>query len=662
MHSRSALARWVHVRWLVTALGSALAFLILISLRQAGYLQSLELSAYDAFIRLQPSSGQNIPIVLIGVTETDIQELRQWPLSDAMLAEVLDTLIGYEPRAIGLDIYRDIPVSPGTEQLERVLLENDQIIVVEKAPSVDGTGIPAPNVLRNSTRIGFNDVVPDPAGVVRRALLFLDYGSSTSYSFGLRLALRYLATEGISPEPGHPDPTHLRLGSTTLSPLQADYGSYVDIDASGYQIMLTYKGGAQPFSTYSLTDLRSGRLPKDSLQDKIVLLGVISESVKDTFYTPYDTYANRQGIPGIGLHAHVANQLLLAGQHGVAPRQSLGNISEILWILFWSMFGGFLGLTVRFASAFAGLVIGGLAVLATLAYGAFAAGWWIPLVPPAFGWVASSSLTAAYLYSQERWERGLLMEVFSKNVSREVAEAIWNQRQQIFEGGRIRSEMLTATVLFSDIQGFTSISEKLGPQELMDWLNKYMASMTRLVMQHGGLVDDYAGDGIKANFGVPFARVSESGIKQDALNAVRCALSMQQELRNLNRLWEDNGLPAVRMRVGVNTGIAVAGTLGSAERLKYTTVGDAVNVAARLESVRLLPQEFGAQAEPLCRILVSEETHRHLGGTFQAECLGSFSVKGRAQAVSAYLITGATMDCNVTPVEEEKSCITSASR
>jgi adenylate cyclase len=250
------------------------------------------------------------------------------------------------------------------------------------------------------------------------------------------------------------------------------------------------------------------------------------------------------------------------------------------------------------------------------------------------------------------------MQVFSKNVSREVAEIIWKQREQILDGGRIRSDTLTATVLFSDIQGFTYISEQLDPQVLMNWLNQYVASMTRLVMQHRGVVDDYAGDGIKANFGVPFARGTDSEIRQDAVNAVRCALSMQWELRDLNRIWQNHDLPAIRMRVGINTGVVVAGTLGSAERVKYTTVGDAVNVAARLEGLKNVVEKAGVSPDQLCRILVSEETIHYLGKTFQARCLGSFAVKGREQPVNAYLIMDEFIDSSAIPIEDEQSCAT----
>ena len=118
----------------------------------------------------------------------------------------------------------------------------------------------------------------------------------------------------------------------------------------------------------------------------------------------------------------------------------------------------------------------------------------------------------------------------------------------------------------------------------MDWMNEYIETMAQLVMKHGGVVDDYYGDAIKANFGVPLPRLSETEIKQDAINAVSCALAMEAEMRRLHAVWKQQGMPTARMRIGIFTGPAVAGSLGSAQRLKYTTVGDTVNIAARLES------------------------------------------------------------------------------
>jgi len=217
-----------------------------------------------------------------------------------------------------------------------------------------------------------------------------------------------------------------------------------------------------------------------------------------------------------------------------------------------------------------------------------------------------------------------------------VAKAIWNQRDVFLAGGRPRPQELFATILFSDLRGFTSISERLTPKDLVDWLNTYMDAMTRIVMAHGGVVDDYAGDGIKANFGVPIARRDETEMREDALNAVRCALAMRREIECLNAVWNGRGLPSVGVRIGIGSGVVVAGALGSADRLKYTTVGDTVNTAARLESF-----EKDGAGDDLCRVLIADATLALLQGQFESREVGRFRLRGKANEVVVHQIVGA---------------------
>jgi len=160
-------------------------------------------------------------------------------------------------------------------------------------------------------------------------------------------------------------------------------------------------------------------------------------------------------------------------------------------------------------------------------------------------------------------------------------------------------------------------------------------------MEHGGVVDDFYGDAIKGDFGVPVIRTSDVQYRQDAENAVRCALAMRERLYTINDKCTDSGLPRVRMRVGICTGSVVAGCLGSTLRMKYTTIGDPVNTAARLES--LDKQSFGGgQATTDCRILVAESTFRLLGNRFVLTPIGSFELKGKEQAVQVYAVDGNT--------------------
>jgi adenylate cyclase len=220
-----------------------------------------------------------------------------------------------------------------------------------------------------------------------------------------------------------------------------------------------------------------------------------------------------------------------------------------------------------------------------------------------------------------------------------VAETIWEQRDQFWDGGRPRAQRLTATVLFTDLKGFTTMSEKMDPDVLIEWLNDYMETMAGLVMVHGGVIDDYAGDGFKADFGVPLPRASENEMRQDAVNAVECALAMEQRLKQLNAVWERQSSPTTQMRIGICTGPVVAGSLGSSERLKYTTVGDTVNTASRLESF-VAGSADDRSGDGLCRILISETTLRYLENGFDAEKLGDFKLKGKAEKVPIYRLLG----------------------
>ena len=235
----------------------------------------------------------------------------RWPLSDARLAQVLRILTQYQPRAIGLDLYRDVPVPPGHEELRAILVGNRHIISAMKFGNEVEIGIAPPPVLKHTDQVGFNDILVDPGGIVRRGLLFLDDGNAVAYSFALRLALLYLQAEGIMPQPDASPSPHLRLGDTAIRPLEANDGGYVSADARGYQFLLDYRDASATFPFYSLTALLSGKIDAKVIEDKIVLIGTTAESVKDFFYTPYGRrLQHHQQMPGIVLHAHMVSQLL----------------------------------------------------------------------------------------------------------------------------------------------------------------------------------------------------------------------------------------------------------------------------------------------------------------------------------------------------------------
>lgn len=636
-----ALGDWLR-RPAIVGIGIGLAaFLAIAGLRWLGGLQAMELAVYDQYLNSRTDTGwreDRVAVVLID--DDDIRRLGRWPLADDTLAQVVQLLSSAGPRAIGFDLYRDLPVAPGTERFEQIVAANGRVYFVMKFGGRNTARVSAPPALAGSDRVGFADLLVDPGGFVRRGLLFLDDGTTLGYAFALRLALPYLAAHGIVPAAGEPDPDDMRLGKVTLHPMESNDGPYVRADAAGYQFPLDYKGGASAFRTFSLSDVLDRRIPVDALRERIVLVGVSADSVKDFFLTPLNqSHTYLAGTPGVLIHAHAVSQLLRAGLDGERPLSFVPTWAGYLGMLAWSLVAVATALWVRVLPAFSMLALVETLALLGGSYLAFLAGWWIPVVPLALVGLASAGLSIAYLSSLERSERRYLMDIFSKQVSPDVAAEMWRAREQFLEGGRLQPRLLTATILFTDLRNFTPVAERLSPPELMDWLNLYMDRMAGLVMQHGGVIDDYFGDAIKANFGVPIARDDESAIDEDARHAVRCALAMGVALEQMNRDWEAAGLPHIGMRVGIATGEVVAGCLGSTQRMKFTTLGDIVNTAARLETYG---KDDPAVSSPhaVSRVLISEQTARRIGDGFMTVAVGALKLKGKESEVTVYRVDG----------------------
>lgn len=618
-------------------IGLLVALLVLLS-RTAGYLEPFELLAYDYYQSLKVKGTKpDSSTVLITITEDDIQRLGSWPLSDATLSKLIEKLEQHKPAVIGLDIYRDIPVPPGSAELVRTFSLHSNIIVVKKLGSVSEGGVPRPYAVGTDDIVGANDIVTDRDGTVRRGLLFLDDGDSVASSFPFLMAATYLAGKGIVPEPGIPNPDHVRLGKTTFIPLGNNDGGYRGIDARGYQLLLDLQG--LPFTSYSLSQVMRDAVPGDALSGKILIVGTEAQSIKDNFFTPLDRFSGRKFTYGVELHALLTSQLLRSAAGESRPLASWKEYQEWAWIIGWGVLGIILGLGLRSMSLLVTAMAVSLGVLAGATWWGFTAGWWLPVVPPALSCLLSASGITSYLSYRERADRRVLMQLFSKHVSRDVAEALWDQRDRFMTDGMPLPQKLTATVLFTDLRGFTTISERLEPQALMGWLNEYMEAMATIISAHNGVINKYIGDAIMAVFGVPVASDTEEEQRRDAVRAVACAVAMAKGLTSLNSGWLSRGLPSVGMRIGIFTGPLVAGCLGSEERMEYTVIGDTVNIASRLESFGKgeLPADAGSQE---CRILIGEDTLRCLGDAFLTLPVGEVSLKGREGKTTIHLVTG----------------------
>jgi len=633
------------------ALG-AFVFLAVMALRLAGLLEPLELSVYDRLLRLRSrATMEESPIVLVRIHEEDI---RRWghPLSDALLTQALTTLMAAGPRAIGVDLYRDAPVprhaagsgfsgsaTPAYLELGKTVTETDRIVMVMKFSGEAGGGTPAPSFLQGTSRVGFSDFPVDPGETIRRGLLFLWDGDTQYLSFSLQLALRYLREEGITLGRDHVAPNRVRLGETTIPPFHASDGGYAGADDGGYQFLLDYRIRTDSFPTFSLLQLIENEIPAEAIRDKIAIVGTAAPSVKDRFYS-HHAAGEHQVMYGIELHAHAVSQLLRFAQGEDRPIASMSELGEALWILCWSLLGAGLGLWNRSLWASSLMALGGLGFLLVSGFVLFSQSWWIPLVPPGLAGVGSAALMAAYVAVAERAEHRQVTRLFSRFVSPEVVQEIWRQRDQFLGGDPARrppAQRVTLTVLVSDLEGFTATAEKLDPHVLMAWVNEFTNAMGGLIEQHGGVIDDYAGDGIKANFGFPVPRRNAEQTDADAVNAVRCALAMGAEIKRLNENWVKRDLPSGRLRMGIFTGPAVTGVLGSEQSLKYTSVGDTVNTAARLESFD--KDGFSSDSSGSdWRVLIGEETLGRLGSAFRTRDLGMHSLRGKARAIRIYRV------------------------
>ena len=643
--------RFARARLAISALITAAVFATVAGVRSVGWLEELELVAYDWLLRSQPSIElDDNPVVLIKLREEEIQKYGH-PLCDARLAVAIEKLRELGAVAIGVDIYRDNPIPtcsgrlgeeglPETgSNLAEAALRDDRVVMIAKP--LENPPIAAPKFLEGTDQIAVPDLKVDANGIVHRAFIYYTHEDVPYYSLSLQLVLRYLREQEIYPSNDPDQPELIRIGETAVPIFQPDDGGYHDADAGGYQYLLDFALGHGGFPSYTLEDLYSNWIPTKAVHGKIALLGTDSTTVKDHFSTPHS--AGRPDDPlmlGMELHAHAASQLIRFALGDAKPIANWSQRGELGWTLLWCALGGALGVWNRsgWFTAIAGT--GGLIALVGAARVAIGASLWIPLVPPLLASGAATALVTGYRAFRERAERSEVTGLFSKFLRPEVAKAIWDQRDQfIGPDDRPRAQRIVLTSLMSDLQGFTTAAESMDPEALMNWINDYMVIMANLVGDHGGVVDDYAGDGIKANFGFPIPSTTEAAIARDARNAVDCALAMGAAMDRLNADWRARGLPTGRVRVGIFTGPAVVGILGGRKSMKYTTVGDTVNTAARLES--FAKDDFSSQAERSdWRILIGDTTLRYLDGAVRSEDLGSHALKGKHETTRIYRVLG----------------------
>jgi len=457
---------------------------------------------------------------------------------------------------------------------------------------------------------GFFNVEPDPDGVVRHSLLVLPYGRSQNFDdwdmYGS------LDVQAVRLFQGLPDQqTVLDFSETGVTALEFGPALVVHPDAIG-RMMINYEGDVNAYAYVSIADVVNHKFAPGTFRGKIVLVGASAKGIGDLRATPF------AGInyPGVEIHANVIDNIL--NRHFLYRGANQVAVDLLLILLF----GVPLGMWLAFAQPRSMLY--GLLLLLPFGFGlwfAFLHGWWLNFIVPSGTLVANVGFVAVYRALVEEKEKRRVRGAFQQYLSAEVI------RRLLENPDLVKPRKTEITVMFSDVRGFTTISEKLDAQELAALLNEYLTEMTQIVFRHNGTLDKYIGDAVMAFWGAPF---EEPG---HATNGCQAALEMIARLKEMQKKWRAEGRPVLDIGVGLSTGVASVGNMGSALRYGYTALGDTVNLSARLEGMN---KDYGSH------ILLSETTYAQVEDPLLIfRELDLIRAKGKLQPITLYELVAA---------------------
>ncbi|HEY1484396.1 MAG TPA: adenylate/guanylate cyclase domain-containing protein [Candidatus Acidoferrum sp.] len=463
------------------------------------------------------------------------------------------------------------------------------------------------------TSIGFFNISSDADGVLRRGLLVLPFGRSKNpddYDLYGSLEVQTLRLYlGLKSEQ-----LTVNYGPAGIASLQFADKLTVKPDYLG-RVIINYRGPGGTFPYYSLADVVRRKFPPGTFKNKIVLVGASATGIGDLRTPPYGGI----NYPGLEVHANVIDNML---NNGFLIR---GVHQELFDLVLIFLFGMPLGIVLALVSPrwmWFGLAL--LIPFAAMVYMAFLRGWWLNFTLPAGALTANVMLVSLYRALVEEKEKRKVRTAFGQYLSPEVI------RRLLLNPKLVEPRKTEITVMFSDIRGFTTISEKLDAQELALFLNSYLSDMTKIVFSTQGTLDKYIGDAVMAFWGAPY---EEPG---HAIQACHASLAMMRRVHELQQKWQAEGKPKLDIGIGLNSGVASVGNMGSILRYGYTALGDAVNLSSRLEG---LNKDYGTH------ILVNESTYtaaKDAGFLFRE--LDLIRVKGKLQPVMIYELCGVLSD------------------
>lgn len=648
------------------------------------FAKTVELKTYDLRMRwtANPAAARR-DIVLVTIDEDSVRSLAhlvgRWPWPRVMHAYLIDFLARAPVRAIVYDIMftepdrqRDFKIGEqdwSGEASDRALAESTRRAgnvvhladvthegaVEQPAESADGNGfpdtfqrhpawgfrldddvqerpgvaLPYPDLASASRALAHNFMVLDEDGPVRHVLPFVRVRDRFIPSLGVAGAL---LAGGIAPADVRIERRGLRFRDAVLPVQTADVPRFPGDDrrVRARQALINYAGPAvlpdgrtttyRSYSFYHLwyseMQILEGVKPNidpATLRDAIVFVGTTAAGLHDVFQTPFGDTGK---MPGVQVHASVADSIL--SRRFMRPAAAW---AALVTTLLAALVVGIAGVFLR-PSVATVISIATAAGVGAVGVWLFSRGIWLPMTTPIVAVIAASFAGVGYQYFVEGRERRRISGLFGRYVSRDVFEQLLTNPTLARLGGQ-RREM---TVLFSDIRGFTSISEVTTPEEVVSQLNEYFSRMVEILFRHRGTLDKFVGDMVMALYGAPLDDPDHAD------HAVATALEMVAQLERLNEKWAAEGRARVDIGIGINSGEMIAGNIGAETIRSYTVIGDAVNLGARLES---LNKEFKT------RIIISEYTRARLRGSYTLRSLGDVVVKGKTQPVAIYTVEAA---------------------
>ena len=628
-----------HFLFIAIAIGLFSALLSLsLYIWSPAFLNEVDLRYGDFRFKTRGPVEPNPKVVIVAIDEKSINQLGRWPWSRYLVAEFVTRLSDYKPKVVGFDIVfseqesedADIALGKALEKSKNIILgyffrddatedphpESRKELKRSNIKLVKMIGKPPSNVLKkfrsadlnlpeigaNAKGFGFFNMLPDGDGIFRRSQILMSYDGEIYPSLDLESVRLFLGGDLL-----------LTMASYGVEALNINK-TQIPTDESG-QFLINFYGPAGTFKTYSAVDVLSEKVPVEALEDKIVLVGATEIGIADLRPTPFNPV-----YPGVEIHASVAGNILdgrflIENKLTHALDIALVFVLPILLVLLLIRARGtFIGFTI-FIVFMLLYLLGNFLVFTRLN---FIISTIYPALSIGFAYVFFEGYRNLIIERKSRY----LRKAFSSYVSPDVVDDILRDSDKLKLGG----ESKKVTLLFSDIRGFTSLSESISPEMLVSVLNEYLSPMTQIVMEERGTLDKYIGDAVMAIFGAPL------DVPDHAMRACQAALSMLKKLEEINDEWRKRNFPAISIGIGINTGTAIVGNMGAHIRFDYTAIGDSVNLASRLEGLNKL---YGTE------IIISKSTLENLNSSetpFLLRELDLVQVKGKEEPIPIFEI------------------------